>query len=323
MKSILGCLAFVLFVAVSMFISHCIVRFSAKTFAEPDYTKWEEVYVSESPNAHRFHCSSDCKALKKTSYNIELLTVEEAEVEGFEPCQLCLKESCQHQWDEWVVFIFIPVSCLVYFLLGKVWKFIKKYKFAGIVRNDVAEDRFKNFNIDIHHEKKGKRCIMQKKWIFLVASPVIVVFLMILCFSRPSKDVISQESEIGKYVFIDDGTCHLDIQCPFLRRDVRPIDTLGLILEKDFKICSKCVTIDQYEHLKAISSRNEREKLIKEDREWLYHTLINFGYKIGPYDDFIRDMAIEGYRRNLYTICLNEKLKVGDSFDEFSDLSGF
>lgn len=135
MRSIVGFIAFFAFLASSMAIALGIVRLGASIFATPNPNLWEFVYVSDSPNAHRYHYSNNCKALSKTSYNIELLTIEEAEDYDYEPCKLCLEASVSHQWDEAAGILFFPVSCLVYWLINATHKFCKKYKFRNpIVR---------------------------------------------------------------------------------------------------------------------------------------------------------------------------------------------
>lgn len=118
-----------------MAIALGIVRFCAGKFATPDSSAWEFAYVSGSPNAHRYHYSEDCKALRKTSYGIETLSVEDAEDHDYEPCKLCLKETVSKQWDYAAVILFIPISCLIFGLIEKISQFHKKYKF----RNPIVE----------------------------------------------------------------------------------------------------------------------------------------------------------------------------------------
>ena len=117
------------------FITFGIVRFCAARFATPDPSTWEFAYVSESPNAHRYHYSEHCKALRRTTYDIEMLSVDEAEDYEYEPCGLCLKESVREQWDDAAGVVFIPVSCLLFGLINKIDQFNKKYK----LRNQIVK----------------------------------------------------------------------------------------------------------------------------------------------------------------------------------------
>lgn len=118
-----------------MGISLGIVRFCASMFATPDLYTWEFAYVSESPNAHRFHYTDQCRALQRTTYEIETLSVDEAVDYDYEPCSLCLKKSTQEKWDDAAGLFFIPVSCLIFWMIDKLDKFTKKYKLRSpIVR---------------------------------------------------------------------------------------------------------------------------------------------------------------------------------------------
>lgn len=128
MKSIVEYIAFFTLLGGSMAIAFVIVRFCASLFASPDTSSWEIVYVSESPNAHRYHYSEQCDALRRNTYEIENLSVDEAELYDYEPCAICLKESARTKWDEAVGLVFIPVSCLIFWLINKIDQLSKKYK---------------------------------------------------------------------------------------------------------------------------------------------------------------------------------------------------
>lgn len=135
MKTVIGFIAYFAFLAGSMAIALGIVRLCASLFATPDSSTWEYVYVSESPNAYSYHCSENCKALRKTSYDIEILPVEKAEDYGYEPCKLCLKESVRKQWDDAVGLVLFPVCLVLYWLISKIDQFSKKYK----LRNPIVK----------------------------------------------------------------------------------------------------------------------------------------------------------------------------------------
>lgn len=134
-------IAFFVFLIGSGVIALGIVRFCAAHFATPDSSTWEYAYVSESPNAHRYHYSEQCNALQRTTFDIEVMSVDEAEDYDYEPCSLCLKESVGEQWDDAAGFLFIPVSCFIYWIINKIDLFHKKYKFRSpIVRRKQAND---------------------------------------------------------------------------------------------------------------------------------------------------------------------------------------
>lgn len=135
MKSVVGFIAFFAVLAVSMGIALWIVRMCASIFATPDSSTWEFAYVSESPNAHRYNYSEQCNALRRTTYDIETLSVDEAEDYDYEPCSLCLKESVREKWDDAAGLVFIPVSCLLFGLINKIEQFSKKYK----LRNPIVK----------------------------------------------------------------------------------------------------------------------------------------------------------------------------------------
>lgn len=135
MKSVVGFIAAISILAVSMGIALWIVRICASIFATPDSSTWEFAYVSESPNAHRYHYSEQCNALRRTTYDIETLSVDEAEDYDYEPCGLCLKESAREKWDDAAGLVFIPVSCLLFGLINKIEQFSKKYK----LRNPIVK----------------------------------------------------------------------------------------------------------------------------------------------------------------------------------------
>lgn len=126
---------FVAFLGGSMGIALGTVRLCAILFATPDSSTWDFAYVSESPNAHRYHYSEQCNALRRTTYNIRTLTMDEVEDYDYEPCNLCLKESVRKKWDDAAGLVFIPVSCLIFGLINKIEQFSKKYK----LRNPIVK----------------------------------------------------------------------------------------------------------------------------------------------------------------------------------------
>lgn len=150
MKTVIGFIAVIAFYGVIMAISLGIVRFFAGMFAEPNVYRWEIAYVSESPNARCFHYTEQCKALRHTTYEIESLSVDDAEDCGYEPCSLCLKESARKNWDDAAEFVFFPVIGLILLLIHKIDKFSKKYQFRSpIAKRDAVDangEEAKNIN---------------------------------------------------------------------------------------------------------------------------------------------------------------------------------
>lgn len=128
MKSVVEFIAFFAVLAGSMAIALWVVRLCVSMFATPDSSTWEFAYVSESPNAYCYHYSEQCNALRRTTYDIETLSVDEAEDYDYEPCGLCLKESVREKWDDAAGWLFIPVSCVIFGLINKIEQFSKKYK---------------------------------------------------------------------------------------------------------------------------------------------------------------------------------------------------
>lgn len=134
-EQLIAIFSFALILAIDVFISISIVRVIAIFFAEPNSYSWEFAYVSESPNATKYHESRDCKYLKQTSYKIELMSVEEAEDEELQPCKHCLKTSVSKQFDEYSALLMLPVFCLLLWGLEKIDKLLKEYT----LRNPIVK----------------------------------------------------------------------------------------------------------------------------------------------------------------------------------------
>lgn len=151
MKSVLEFIAFFGIIVCCMGISLWIVRLCAGAFATPEPDTWEFAYVSESPNAHCYHYSKHCISLRRTNYEIERLSVDEAEDYDYEPCKLCLRESAKEKWDDAAGLVFIPISCLVFWLIDKFFQFRKKYKLRSpIVKKQeykTLQKLFQNNNL--------------------------------------------------------------------------------------------------------------------------------------------------------------------------------
>lgn len=121
-KNILIAIGVGFVLVISGWISFQIPQFAASHFAVPNSSTWEFAYVSESPNAHCYHYSEDCTTLQNTLYNIEMLTVENAENLDYEPCKVCLKEAVCYQWNDVSCFLFIPISWLLFLLINLLIK---------------------------------------------------------------------------------------------------------------------------------------------------------------------------------------------------------
>lgn len=131
MRKLLVVVLYMALLAGSTFLPFGIVRFCAARFATPKPYMWELTYVSESPNAYCYHYSEDCKALRRTTYDIKFLSVDEAEDCGYEPCSLCLKESVRKQWDDAACLLIFPVSCFIYWVINEIERFHKRYRFRN------------------------------------------------------------------------------------------------------------------------------------------------------------------------------------------------
>lgn len=112
----------------SWFISLGLVRACANAFAKPDPQAWEWVYISTSPRAYSYHQKSDCKYLRKTTHNIEFVSVDEADEAGRTPCSYCLEESRRHQYDKVVWFVVFPVAIVLLLLIYFIERICKRQK---------------------------------------------------------------------------------------------------------------------------------------------------------------------------------------------------
>lgn len=140
MKNFVGFIFFFTILGGSGAAAFGIVRMCAVLFANPDSSSWEYAFVSESPRAYSYHYSEDCKALRKTEYDIIASSVEEAEDFGYEPCSLCLKESVRYMWDDWACALVFPILCLILWIINKIERFHKLYKLRNpVVKRATAE----------------------------------------------------------------------------------------------------------------------------------------------------------------------------------------
>ena len=119
-KNVLAVLAFFLWLGLSAFISSQLVRACAVTFATPNSHYWEIAYASESPNAKCYHKDEDCKYLKNTRYDIDILSVEEAEEFALIPCKHCLKNSVRYQYDEIGALLIAPIAGFLLWIIHKL-----------------------------------------------------------------------------------------------------------------------------------------------------------------------------------------------------------
>lgn len=131
MRKLLVVVLYMALLAGSTFLPFGIVRFCAARFATPKPYMWELTYVSESPNAYCYHYSEDCKALRRTTYDIDVLLVDEAEELGYEPCSMCLRESVRKEWDGFACLLMLLVGLLIFWMICKVDRFHREYKFRS------------------------------------------------------------------------------------------------------------------------------------------------------------------------------------------------
>lgn len=122
----------------SWFISLGLVRACANAFAKPDPQAWEWVYISTSPRAYSYHQKSDCKYLRKTTHNIEFVSVDEAEEAGRTPCSYCLEESRKHQYDDTALYVTPFVFMLLLGLITLIERVFRRYSIKSpfVKRNE-------------------------------------------------------------------------------------------------------------------------------------------------------------------------------------------
>ena len=104
---------------------------------------------------------------------------------------------------------------------------------------------------------------------FFIISALSIVFFS--CSTKEEK-LVTIEPKIGKYIYIDDNMiCHIDPNCFRLKRGIddnghdiyakQLVDTAKFIIPESecFRVCTRCVGDNEYEHLIRLSSRNSYE----------------------------------------------------------------
>lgn len=153
----------------------------------------------------------------------------------------------------------------------------------------------------------------------------IIGFIIVGCMACSNKP-----DQLGRFVFVDDeGVYHTNNVCPKLQNGkdsyghsiyaMQPRDTTDFIFNDSERICSYCVSISSFEHLKFISERNKKYDA---DRLWLYNKLIKANCGMGSYKEFITCLSDIEKRKHLHQIALEEGWDVGN-FEEFSKGLGF
>lgn len=153
----------------SWFISLGLVRACANAFAKPDPQAWEWVYISTSPRAYSYHQKSDCKYLRKTTHNMEFVSVDEADEVGRTPCSYCMEESRRHQYDNTALYVTPFVFILLLGLIALIERvfgkysikspFVKKKERKVLNQNDII-----NLELSIKYANINKEnCEAQKE----------------------------------------------------------------------------------------------------------------------------------------------------------------
>lgn len=156
----------------------------------------------------------------------------------------------------------------------------------------------------------------------------LVVFYCIVLVGCSSES--KECDQLGRFVFVDDEeVCHLNKDCAKLKSGkdghghsmyaIQPCDTIEFMFGNSERICSNCVSVSDFEYLKAISNRN---KLIEAQRKYIYSALVLADYDMEPYEEFIANISITERRKRLYKVALEEGWDEG-TFDEFSHELGF
>lgn len=144
----------------------------------------------------------------------------------------------------------------------------------------------------------------------------------------------SCKKSVGRFVYQDDeGAYHVDESCSNIKsRENRqrrsahvlhPIDTMDFVFDCEERICSSCVSVENYVHLKSISNRN-REIKVESYRESIYSALVTSGYQMESYEDFVENISDPIRRKKLYETTRKEDLiDFFVRYDEFSWDLGF
>ena len=61
------------------------------SFVALQTSEQESVYICTSPKAYAYHKNEDCKFLKRCSYEIKAISIEDAKRKGYKPCKSCTK----------------------------------------------------------------------------------------------------------------------------------------------------------------------------------------------------------------------------------------
>lgn len=137
----------------------------------------------------------------------------------------------------------------------------------------------------------------------------------------------------GKYIYRDDNDIyHINPNCIKLRHGKddsgheiyakHPIDTSYFVITNAeyFRVCSRCVNDNDYEHMLAI---NERNMQYEENRQWLYDKLVQSNYDMPDFDTYRLRLDDIEVRHRLYIIAQKENWDVGETEEDFSTLLGY
>lgn len=127
-SKVVGAIVFIAVLVAAYYLSLGVVRLYSKVSGEPNPQEWEWVIVSKSPNAECYHQSKDCKYLKKSNYDSDVVSVEEAEEErGLRACNYCINNYKVHRYDRSAWVVFTPVVLLLFVPLALFDVLKKKY----------------------------------------------------------------------------------------------------------------------------------------------------------------------------------------------------
>ncbi len=140
----------------------------------------------------------------------------------------------------------------------------------------------------------------------------------------------SDYAPVGELVFADDNAVyHTNSSCHNLTNGkdmnghpiyaMNPCDTFVFIFKDYERVCSNCVSAEEFLHLKSISEHNKRYKA---NRQWLYDKMVRANYFSGSYDTFVRELSNQGVRLISYNKALELGLAVG-TYAEFTQMLGY
>lgn len=107
----------------------------------------------------------------------------------------------------------------------------------------------------------------------IIVMPILCTLAVVLTSCSPNKETTSESTDsVGKYIYRDDNDIHhINPRCLKLRHGkddngheiyaMHPMDTSEFVITEQqyFRVCSRCVSEQTYEHILRISKNNLSE----------------------------------------------------------------